>query len=845
MLLSNLRMPVKIAGLSLGVLVIVAVLLGIVATTGINKLGGKTQASLTEYSQEELASFRETLEEGHKNRLRDLVHTAASHFEELNQAVTEGRMSLRRAQKEAMDRVKVMRYDNGKGYFWINTANQANVTMIMHPTVPALDGTNIAHYKKGGQVVMADGTNTPMFQQMVKVATASATSGGFVGYPWPDPTNLSNWLPKMSYVYHFQPWGWIIGSGVYIDDIDKTMAVKQEDMAAMLAGFKEETRSATSGAVGMVLLASLVVAVISILLTYLVVKDINAPLRRIQDAADAIAQGDVQQDVQMVRRDEIGQLALAFTSMIDGLKNKARAAEEIAAGNLTIEVHTLSERDALGKAMQAMKDSLQAMQANLRETIDAQKAGDLDQRCNPERFTGAYADLLQGTNDALQAVIDPLLETSAILEEYADGNMNRTMQDLPGKQVVVTRSVNKIRQNLNALVQEGITLANATRDGRLHERGDAAKFSGGYREIIEGMNSTIDNLLKPVDEVVAALEKMAGGDLSIQVSTDYKGDHARMMNAMNDTLYALNELLSQVRQAVDQVDSGSTQVSDSSQALSQGSTEQASSMEEITSASTQIGGMIKQNADSATQANLLVSESRKAADRGNGQMGDMLEAMQDINESSGEIGRIIKVIDEIAFQTNLLALNAAVEAARAGVHGKGFAVVADEVRNLAQRSAQAAKETTELIEGTTKRVDKGATIADETAAALQEIVEGITKATDLVAEIASASKEQSMGMDQISDALGQIDQVTQANTTNAEESAAAAEELSSQATQLLNMINKFSLNEAVARNQSTTTRRSTRQAPQQNTKALPKGNYGVETRPEDVIALDDEDFEDF
>ena len=307
---------------------------------------------------------------------------------------------------------------------------------------------------------------------------------------------------------------------------------------------------------------------------------------------------------------------------------------------------------------------------------------------------------------------------------------------------------------------------------------------------IGGAATFVKHVIKIADELVS----VSNGDLSREITLLSENDI--MGTSLKKVIDNFNNMFSEIQMSTEQVSTSSKQIAEGAQVLALGATQQAASIQELSSSIAEISEKTKTNAVTANKTSKLSTTIKENAEKGSRQMNDMITAVKDINDASQSISKIIKKIDDIAFQTNILALNAAVEAARAGQHGKGFAVVAEEVRNLASKSADAAKDTGNMIQDSMDKALLGSRIAGETALSLNEIVDGIKETTSFIDEIACASEQQSIGISQINIGIGQVAQVVQQNSATAEQSASASEEMSGQSDVLLQLISQFRLKDS-------------------------------------------------
>ncbi|RMH62105.1 MAG: HAMP domain-containing protein [Calditrichaeota bacterium] len=528
------------------------------------------------------------------------------------------------------------------------------------------------------------------------------------------------------------------------------------------------------------------------IMDFLLLRKLLLPVLRTKKMAEAVALGNLDATVEVHTNDEIGALSDAMQRMRDALKEKSDVAEQIAAGNLKVQVKILSEHDVLGRSMQKMVNSLENVLDEASRLIVAVEEGRLGSRADSRQFEGSWSALLEEMNRLVDTFVEPLRLTTRYLEKMAAGEIpDEIAESFKGDFNSIKNSVNQYVGVLKNLARDVASLVQAARAGALSTRVDASDYNGIWRELIRGVNEVFENISEPLSEIMLVMEKVADSQLYRQVTGRYQGDFEDLKMAVNRSVTSLSGTLAEIGAAIKDVQSGTGQVSSSNQAISEGATLQAASVTEVLNTLSELSNKSEMNHQAASQAVELVETVMDAARAGELKMDAMLSAMDSIEKTAHKISSIIKVIDEIAFQTNLLALNAAVEAARAGVHGKGFAVVAEEVRNLAQRSAKAAEETTELITNSNQEVQNGVGVAKDTAGELSQIMNGVGVVADIIRQINEASREQTDYARSIRQEMDTIHNQTQTYAASTEEVASSANELSAQAIQLQNLIERF------------------------------------------------------
>ena len=516
---------------------------------------------------------------------------------------------------------------------------------------------------------------------------------------------------------------------------------------------------------------------------------------RIADGARRVAAGDLASPIVCDSSDEFGTIAGAINDMRKSLGERIARDEEVAVENLRI-------RNALDRASVSLmladsdgrityvNDSvvtmLRAAEPELRKSlpsfsVDRLLGANFDQfHKNPAHQRGLLANLKEThTTEIEVGKLKMQLKASPVVD--ADGRRHGTVLEWKDRTVEA------------ATEQELATLVEAAIAGDFGHRLSLDGKVGFFRQLAEGMNKLTSAVARAIEDVGLVLNSMARGDLTRKVEANYSGGLGQLRDDVNASVDQLRAVVSRIQQASDAIKVAASEIAGGNLELSSRTEEQASSLQETASSMEEINGAVRRNAEGARQANDLAVSANSVADQGRSTVDRVVANMNSIQDSSRKIAEIIGVIDSIAFQTNILALNAAVEAARAGEQGRGFAVVASEVRSLAQRSAQAAREIKDLIDDSVKKVDDGAGLVDDAGRTMVDIVGNIQGLTQLVNGIAESSRQQSDGIDQVTRAVGEMDQATQQNAALVEQAAAAAETLRDQAESLVSAVGAFRL----------------------------------------------------
>ena len=487
-------------------------------------------------------------------------------------------------------------------------------------------------------------------------------------------------------------------------------------------------------------------------------------------------------------------------SLTRPLEGAVKLADGIANGRLdnSIDASGNDEVTQLLRSMQRMQAQLQSVMAAQGELARQHDAGSLSYRMDESAFPGDYGRMVHETNALVGSHVQVQNRLIEVMKHYARGDLSVDMDPLPGEKAAITQAMDETKTSLSAINSEIRRLATAAAAGDFSLRGDEDRFAYDFRDMVAGLNRLMQTTDENLVQVSTLLQAISRGDLTVRMQGDFHGVFARMRDDCNATVDQLKQIVGRIQSSASSINLAAGEIASGNTDLSRRTEQQAANLEETAASMEELTSTVKQNAEHARQANQLAIGAHGVASQGGEVVGQVVTTMSAIEASSKKIAEIISVIDGIAFQTNILALNAAVEAARAGEQGRGFAVVASEVRTLAQRSAGAAKEIKGLIEDSVGKVADGSALVRQAGTTMGEIVASVQRVTDIMADISAASQEQSSGIEQVNQAVVQMDETTQQNAALVEEASAAARSMEEQATLLAEAVSVFRTGAATA-----------------------------------------------
>ncbi|HFF6231648.1 TPA: methyl-accepting chemotaxis protein [Stenotrophomonas maltophilia] len=487
-------------------------------------------------------------------------------------------------------------------------------------------------------------------------------------------------------------------------------------------------------------------------------------------------------------------------SLTRPLEGAVKLADGIANGRLdnSIDASGNDEVTQLLRSMQRMQAQLQSVMAAQGELARQHDAGSLSYRMDQSAFPGDYGRMVHETNALVGSHVQVQNRLIEVMKHYARGDLSVDMDPLPGEKAAITQAMDETKTSLSAINGEIRRLATAAAAGDFSLRGDEDRFAYDFRDMVAGLNRLMQTTDENLVQVSTLLQAISRGDLTVRMQGDFHGVFARMRDDCNATVDQLKQIVGRIQSSASSINLAAGEIASGNNDLSRRTEQQAANLEETAASMEELTSTVKQNAEHARQANQLAIGAHGVASQGGEVVGQVVTTMSAIEASSKKIAEIISVIDGIAFQTNILALNAAVEAARAGEQGRGFAVVASEVRTLAQRSAGAAKEIKGLIEDSVGKVADGSALVRQAGTTMGEIVASVQRVTDIMADISAASQEQSSGIEQVNQAVVQMDETTQQNAALVEEASAAARSMEEQANLLAEAVSVFRTGAAAA-----------------------------------------------